>query len=50
MTAEQVEKAIKSEFAPSYVEIGAHSANTLASFDFVKARAAIAKAKGESNG
>ena len=44
MTADQVEEAIKDKYFPSSIGIGANSCNTLATFSFDKARAAIAKA------
>ena len=52
MTAAEVEAAIVGPTAPSEVDIGfgyiANSYSTLARFDFCAARAAIAKAKGET--
>lgn len=47
MTAAEVEKAIKNN-KTTLTEIGANSCNTLASFNFEKAREAIAKAEGSA--
>lgn len=48
MTAEQVEREILHEPRIGCVEIGAHSANTLARFDLEQARAALAAAEGKA--
>jgi len=47
MTAAQVEERIAQNANLSVTQIGANSCNTLASFDFFKARDAIKKARGE---
>ena len=48
MTADEVEAAIKAEYFPAIVAIGANSCNTLARFDFNEARAALSLAKSQS--